>query len=246
MPKGGWGDLRKKKIKIGNNLFEFPNPESALTEPNGLLAMGGDLSPQTLLSAYTQGIFPWYSQGEPIMWWSPDPRLILYFSDFKISKSFQKTLNKNNYSVTCDHDFEQVIHHCAQIPSRLNHTWITKEMIEAYVDLHKLGIAHSIEVWAAEPNKSTLIGGLYGLSIGQAFFGESMFSLEKDCSKIALYYLTQFLSQQNFTWLDCQVPSEHLMTLGAKIMPRREFLDLLKQTLTLPTPNSTWHRIIFD
>lgn len=225
-------------------IFKFPPPESALTDPNGLLAVGGDLSPETLLSAYKRGIFPWYSQGEPIMWWSPDPRLILYFSDFKLSKSFQKTLKKNNFSVTCDHDFEQVIEHCAQIPSRLNHTWITEEMIQAYIHLHKLGVAHSIEVWAAEPQKSKLIGGLYGLSIGQAFFGESMFSLEKNSSKIALYYLITFLSKQGFTWLDCQVPSEHLMTLGAKTMPRANFLVLLKQTLALPIPKITWQNVL--
>lgn len=225
-------------------MFEFPDPESALSEPNGLLAVGGDLSPPTLLSAYSQGIFPWFSQGDPIMWWSPDPRLILKFTDFKISKSFKKTLNKKNYTVTCDFDFEQVIQQCAQIPSRINHTWITDEMIEAYIHLHKLGIAHSIEVWSAEPKKSHLIGGLYGLSIGQAFFGESMFSIQRNSSKIALYYLTQFLAQYDFTWLDCQVPSEHLISLGAKIIPRTEFLELLKQTLALPNKNIIWQQVI--
>ncbi len=225
-------------------MFEFPDPESALTEPNGLLAIGGDLSAETLLSAYKQGIFPWYSTGEPIMWWSPDPRLILNFADFKISKSLQKTLNKKNFSVSCDFAFEQVINHCAHLPSRENKTWITDDMIQAYVNLHQLGIAHSIEVWQGKPNQSELIGGLYGLSIGQAFFGESMFSTQTDASKIALYYLIRFLSKYHFTWVDCQVPSEHLMSLGAKTMPRIEFLSLLKQTLALPPEKVVWKNII--
>jgi leucyl/phenylalanyl-tRNA--protein transferase len=221
-------------------MFKFPDPELALTEPNGLLAIGGDLSPETLLSAYPQGIFPWYSQGEPIMWWSPDPRLILFFSDFKLSTSLKKTIKKQNYSVTCDLAFDQVIHHCGHIPSRENKTWITDEMTKAYINLHNLGIAHSIEVWEGRPNQGQLIGGLYGLCIGQAFFGESMFSLKNNASKIALYYLIKFLSKQGFTWVDCQVPSEHLISLGAKTMPRAEFLKLLKQTLEKPAKNIEW------
>lgn len=225
-------------------MFKFPDPELALIEPNGLLTIGGDLSAERLISAYQQGIFPWYSTGEPIMWWSPDPRLILFFDDFNISKSFQKTLNKKNFMVSCDFAFEQVINHCAHLPSRENKTWITDEMTQAYINLYNLGIAHSVEVWQGEPNASELIGGLYGLCIGQAFFGESMFSIKPDSSKIALYYLTRFLSQQGFTWLDCQVPSEHLMTLGAKTMPRTDFLGLLKKTLALPPLNINWSGIL--
>lgn len=224
-------------------VFDFPDLELASTEPNGLLAVGGDLTPKTLLSAYQKGIFPWYSPGEPIMWWSPDPRLILFFDDFKINRSLKKTLKNHDYTVTCDKDFEQVIQRCADLPSRENKTWITNDMSQAYINLHKLGIGHSIEVWKGKPNVGELVGGLYGLSIGQAFFGESMFNTEKDCSKIALHYLIRFLSKHGFTWLDCQVPSEHLIRLGAKTLPRTEFLSLLNQTLALPKTDIAWKNI---
>jgi leucyl/phenylalanyl-tRNA--protein transferase len=222
-------------------LFQFPDPNLALTEPNGLLATGGDLSPDMLLSAYQQGIFPWFGPGEPIMWWSPDPRMVLFFSDFKLSTSTKKNLKKyikQGYSISCDQDFDQVIHQCAHIPSRQNKTWITDEMLQAYTHLHQLGFAHSIEVWSGKANNSELVGGVYGVSLGQTFFGESMFSTQTDTSKIALYYLIQFLSKQGLTWLDCQVPSEHLMRLGAKAISRAEFLSLLKESLALSSSNN--------
>jgi leucyl/phenylalanyl-tRNA--protein transferase len=230
-------------------LFQFPNPNLALKQPNGLLATGGDLSPDMLLSAYQQGIFPWFGPGEPIMWWTPDPRMVLFFSDFKLSTSAQKSLKKyikQGYSITFDQDFKQVIQHCAHLPSRQNKTWITDDMLQAYIHLHQLGFAHSIEVWTGEPKSSELVGGLYGVSLGHTFFGESMFSTQTDTSKIALYYLIQFLSKEGLTWLDCQVPSEHLMRLGGKALPRAEFLTLLKQALALPDPNNiNWPSVNF-
>ena len=202
----------------------FPPVSRALRDPNGLLAAGGDLSPQRLLAAYRQGIFPWYSAGEPILWWSPDPRMVLFPEALKISRSLAKTLRNADYQVKLDTAFDAVIAACAATPRPGQHgTWITAEMKIAYRRLHALGYAHSVETW----RDGRLIGGLYGVAIGRAFFGESMFSLERDASKIALAHLCRYLCVHNFGMIDCQMETAHLHSLGARPMPREAFLARL-------------------
>ncbi|MGC9195255.1 MAG: leucyl/phenylalanyl-tRNA--protein transferase [Syntrophobacteraceae bacterium] len=197
----------------------FPHP--SLADPSGLLAVGGDLSPQRLLLAYAHGIFPWYSQQDPILWWSPDPRLILLPGELKISRSLLRTLKKKVFSATVDAAFGKVIRACAKTREE---TWITGEMIEAYEKLHEMGFAHSVETYF----EGRLVGGLYGVALGRAFCGESMFSLVSDASKVALVALVEYLSERGCQLIDCQVPTDHLKSLGAKEIPRKEFLDLLK------------------
>jgi len=209
--------------------FQFP----ALTNANedGLLAMGGDLKVDTLVSAYAQGIFPWYSEGQPILWWSPDPRMVLQPSQVKISRSLKKTLRSAGMTVSCNRCFNDVISACALRgqPTTIDiddpeGTWITQEMNAAYNELHKLGYAHSIEVW----QNQKLVGGLYGLALGSTFFGESMFSRASDASKVALVSLCEALHNQEFTLIDCQVASDHLFSLGAEEIPREQFLSTIK------------------
>ncbi len=207
----------------------FPDVELALTEPDGLLAVGGDLSIERLTSAYQQGIFPWYSEGQPILWWSPDPRMVLEPKDIKISRSLAKTIRKKEVQITFDQNFRDVITACSE--SRLekgrqqDETWILDEMIEAYVKLHEAGFAHSVECW----QDGKLVGGLYGIAIGEVFFGESMFSRISDASKIAFVFLAQQLKQWGFKLIDCQVYTSHLESLGASMIPRKQFLTLLQQ-----------------
>lgn len=202
----------------------FPPVTRALTEPNGLLAVGGDLSPPRLLAAYRRGIFPWYSPGEPILWWSPDPRMVLFPDQLKISRSLARTLRHGDYTVRLDTAFDHVIGACAKAPrSGQSGTWISAEMQLAYRRLHTLGHAHSVETWRA----GTLVGGLYGIALGQAFFGESMFSHATDASKIALAHLCTFLTRHNFGIIDCQMETAHLATLGARPIPRDDFLARL-------------------
>ena len=210
----------------------FPPLEQALIEPNGLLCAGGDLSAQRLLLAYRQGIFPWYSVGEPILWWSPDPRMVLVPSDFKISRSLQRTLRAGTYQIQLDSNFPAVMRFCAQTPRNGQvGTWITAEIQEAYGKLHKLGFAHSVETWM----NGKLVGGLYGLAIGKMFYGESMFSHATDASKLALAHLTRFLTEQGFGLIDCQMNTPHLASLGAREIPRSEFItQLLALTAVLP------------
>ena len=208
-------------------LVRFP-PVSNATE-DGLLAMGGDLSVDTLVSAYSQGIFPWFNEDQPVLWWSPDPRMVLFPSDVKISRSLRKTMRKNQFTVTCNMAFEQVIEACALrgVTGEFRNaapTWITTSMHEAYIELHKNHYAHSIEVWLDKE----LVGGLYGVVLGQVFFGESMFSRVNDASKIALVKLCQWLQHLQFSIIDCQVASDHLYTLGAIEIPRDNFLNHLK------------------
>lgn len=199
----------------------FPPVESALHDPNGLLAAGGDLSPERLLRAYRQGIFPWYSDGQPILWWSPDPRAVLFPEHLHISRSLRKVLRKSPYAITFDQDFSAVIHGCRAAPRKQGPgTWIVTEMVQAYCRLHDQGHAHSIECWQA----GRLVGGLYGVALGEVFFGESMFSLAPDASKIALVHLAR---SGRYRLIDCQQPSEHLARLGAECIPRREFTRLL-------------------
>jgi len=202
----------------------FPPVAQALKEPNGLLAGGGDLSPQRLLAAYRRGIFPWYSPGEPILWWSPDPRMVLFPGALRITRSLAKTLRNADYRVTLDSAFAQVIAACAAVPRPgQNGTWITTEMQQAYIRLHALGYAHSIETWRG----GQLVGGLYGVAIGRAFCGESMFSHVTDASKIALAHLCRFLAERGFGIIDCQMETAHLTSLGARPIPRDDYLARL-------------------
>jgi leucyl/phenylalanyl-tRNA---protein transferase len=213
----------------------FPPPDYA--DPSGLLAVGGDLSNERLLEAYRVGIFPWYSDDQPILWWSPDPRLILDLKDFKISRSLGKTLKKGVFQVTFDHAFEEVIQACAVVPREAqNGTWITAEMQEAYINLHGLGYAHSVETWFG----GQLAGGLYGVSLGKCFFGESMFHLKTDASKVALATLVERLKSWDFHFIDSQMTTEHMVRLGAKELSRRIFLKRLQSALRHPTRRGRW------
>ena len=214
----------------------FPDVELALDEPNGLLAVGGDLSPQRLIAAYKKGIFPWYSDDQPILWWSPDPRAVLKLDDFKISRSLRKTLNKKLFYVTFDTAFDQVIAECASTRKDGFGTWITNDMSASYQELHALGYAHSVECW----HEQKLVGGLYGLSLGHAFFGESMFTRKTDASKVALACLVEQLKQWQFDFIDAQVSSEHITSLGAKDISRRQFITELQQTLELSSRIGKW------
>ncbi len=198
--------------------------------PEGLLAYGGDLNPDRVLMAYRRGIFPWYNEGDPILWWSPDPRLLLYPDDFKISRSLRKKLRQKRFSVKLDRNFVSVMRHCADVPRHGQRgSWILPEVVEAYSSLHDRGFAHSVEVYDEE---SRLVGGLYGVSTGTAFFGESMFSLAPDASKVALAHLVALAKIWDFAFIDCQIPSEHLMRLGAVRVDRNRFLDELESTQT--------------
>jgi len=214
----------------------FPPPDYA--DPSGLLAVGGDLSNERLIEAYRLGIFPWYSEDQPILWWSPDPRLILDLNDFKVSRSLRKTLKKEVFQVTFDRAFEEVIRACASVPREAqNGTWITDEMEKAYIKLHGLGYAHSVESWFG----GKLAGGLYGVSLGKCFFGESMFHLKADASKVALATLVEKLKSWEFHFIDSQMTTEHMLSLGAKELPRRIFLKRLQLALRYPTRRWRWH-----
>lgn len=213
----------------------FPSPKLAAQE--GLLAVGGDLSQERLLLAYRMGIFPWYSENEPIMWWSPDPRLVLYPDRLKISKSLKKVINKGDFELTMDQDFEAVITACARSRTETNEgTWIVDEMIAAYCKLHENGLAHSVEAWVG----GQLAGGLYGVSIGRCFYGESMFTRISNASKVALVGLVKHLRRLHFDLIDCQVTTTHLLSFGAREIPRRRFLDELATALKAPTLKGRW------
>ncbi len=214
----------------------FPDVEQAETEPNGLLAIGGDLSSTRLISAYRRGIFPWYSQGQPILWWSPDPRTVLFPDELKVSRSLRKTLRKGRFTVTMDHAFGQVVRECAAPRAHETGTWLVPEMQMAYLDLHRSGIAHSVETWRDD----ALVGGLYGIALGQVFYGESMFSRESDASKVALVYLTHCLIAWGYRLIDCQVYSDHLISLGAREIPRREFVALLHRWVDTGGRAGSW------
>jgi leucyl/phenylalanyl-tRNA---protein transferase len=200
--------------------ISFPPVEQALDHPNGLLCAGGDLSPARILEAYRHGIFPWFSAGEPILWWSPDPRMVLFPNEFRISRSLGKTLRGGHYEVRLDTAFAEVIDACAHTPRPGQPgTWITPAMRRAYLQLHELGWAHSVETWVED----RLVGGLYGLAIGRMFYGESMFSHRTDASKIAAAHLARFLGSRGFGMVDCQMRTAHLASLGAREIPRAEF-----------------------
>ena len=213
----------------------FPPPDYA--DPSGLLAVGGDLSSERLLEAYRLGIFPWYSDDQPILWWSPDPRFVLQLEDFHLSRSLRKTLRQGIFQVTIDRAFDEVIAACAAVPRiGQNGTWITSEMQEAYNNLHGLGYAHSVETWL----EGKLAGGIYGVSLGKAFFGESMFHRKTDASKVALAALVEKLKSWSFHFLDAQMTTEHMMSLGAKEVSRRIFLKQLHVALEHPTRRGKW------
>ena len=215
--------------------LSFPDPE--LANSDGLLAVDGDLSIDRILLAYSQGIFPWYSEGSRLLWWSPDPRLILYPSKIKRSKSFMRTIKSGKYECKFDTNFEAVIRACAEMPREEdNGTWLVDEMVEAYIELHKLGYAHSVETYF----ENELVGGLYGLSLGKSFFGESMFFKKSDASKVALSYLCQQAETMGFYFIDAQVETDHLIKMGAEKIDRSKFLDLLDQALEYPTCQGKW------
>ena len=223
-----WLDPQMKSV--------FPDVSEALVEPNGLLAIGGDLSVERLLSAYRSGIFPWYSHGQPILWWSPNPRTVLSLSALHVSRSLRKSLKRADYEVRFDTAFDDVVRQCAKPRKDGLGTWITDEMRNAYLRLHKLGHAHSIEVW----HDGQLIGGVYGVSLGRIFFGESMFSRREDASKIALVYLVRQLQKWEFALIDCQVYSEHLGSLGAELMPRERYVEVLQTVCAADGRPGSW------
>ena len=213
----------------------FPEPE--LSREDGLLAVGGDLSIERLILAYRMGIFPWYSHGDPILWWSPDPRLVLYPDALHVSRSLMKTLKQGHFIVTLDQDFAQVIAACAGAPrDKQPGTWITTDMMDAYCRLHEAGFAHSVEVW----NQGELAGGLYGVSLGKCFFGESMFARKNNASKVGLVTLVHLLQKWSFHLIDCQVTTHHLVRLGAREIPRKQFMAELKLALKSPTQKGKW------
>ncbi len=218
------------------NQLWFPPADEALEDPDGLLALGGDLRPDRLLLAYRNGIFPWFSDDQPILWWSPDPRCVLPPNDIHISKSLRRTLNQRKFSITADQCFSRVIRLCAN--TRAEGTWITDDMMAAYGQLHRLGHAHSIEVWN---RNGELAGGMYGLAIGRCFFGESMFSLETNASKVLMVHLARQLADWGYQLMDCQVESDHLLTMGASSIPRAEFLSILRACVDRKPGTSDWN-----
>lgn len=218
-----------------NEELVFPPVHLATSE--GLLAVGGDLSVQRLLLAYQSGIFPWYSESEPLLWWAPDPRLVLFPHELIVSRSLGKTLRRKKYSVSMDTDFSTVIASCANIPRKeQNGTWITDNMMDAYLQLHRRGYAHSVETWY----HGKIVGGLYGVALGRCFFGESMFSTCSDASKVALVHLARFAIQNGFAFIDCQVHSDHLCRLGARNISRRQYMKLLARNIRCPSMVGAW------
>jgi len=220
-------------------MIEFPDPN--LADDEGLIAMGGELTPEFLLSAYLQGIFPWFCEDEPILWWSPNPRMVLLPADFKFRKSLQQVINKRTFELRVDTSFREVITSCSKIKrSHEDETWITSDIIEAYVKLHELGYAHSFESYF----EGELAGGLYGLSLGNCFFGESMFFTKTDASKVAFYHLVQFALKHRFAFIDAQQPTDHLASMGAKPIPRKDFLEMLKTAIQETTRQGKWTNLI--
>lgn len=211
--------------------FSFPPLETALREPNGLLAAGGDLRPERLLAAYRHGCFPWYQEGQPLLWWSPDPRTVLFPDELHVSRSLRKRMRHGDYQVTFDKAFTEVIQGCAGPRSYADGTWITTPMQDAYIRLHEMGVAHSVEVW----QQGQLVGGLYGLAMGELFFGESMFSRATDASKVGFVTLVERLREWGFALIDCQMPTRHLESFGARSIPRAAFAEALAMHLDRPS-----------
>lgn len=214
----------------------FPDVEQAEIEPDGLLAVGGDLSLERLIKAYRHGIFPWYSEGQPILWWSPNPRLVLFPENLHVSRSLRKTLRKGQFTATFDHAFDQVLQACAAPRESDAGTWLLPEMRDAYNRLHAHHLAHSVEIWA----DGELVGGLYGVAIGRVFFGESMFSRRSNASKAALVHLVNTLGEWGYRLIDCQVYTDHLASLGAEEIPRADFTALLDTWRSIPGREGSW------
>lgn len=227
MAEINWLDLDKP---------EFPPVESALTDPDGLLAVGGNLFAERLILAYQKGIFPWYEEGQPILWWAPDPRSVISPDEVRISRSLHKNLRNSGFIVTMDNAFEDVIAACAGKRNYSVGTWITRDMQSAYTELHRLELAHSVEVWL----EGNLVGGLYGVALGRLFFGESMFSTVSNASKVALVHLAGQLLAWGYKLIDCQVQSEHMNSLGAQSIPRTVFQKYLDTYVTAPTAQGKW------
>lgn len=225
-------------LSSGTDPDVFPAPHEALREPNGLLAAGGDLRPERLLSAYRRGIFPWYERGQPILWWCPDPRAVLFPADLRVSRSLRRTVRRRTFSITADVAFRDVLDGCAAPRSYGSDTWITDEMAIAYHRLHKLGWAHSFEAWQDD----ALVGGLYGVAIGRVFFGESMFARVSDASKAAFVSAVRYLSARGFELIDCQIASAHLRRFGATDIPRERFLHMLGDWCGAPERPAVWTR----
>ncbi len=216
---------------------EIVFPPVSLADDNGIIAVGGDLSVERLIEAYASGIFPWFSEGDPILWWSPDPRFVLYPCELKISKSMRQVINRNHFEITYDKAFNDVIVACGKIERPLQDgTWITSDMIESYNELHKLGYAHSVEAWS----DGELVGGLYGISLGSMFFGESMFSTKSNASKAAFITLIKKLEERGFDLIDCQVYTEHLESLGAREVSRDQFINQIELFIENPTHVGNW------
>lgn len=225
---------------LSEDHLAFPPPELASSE--GVLAVGGDLSPERLLLAYQMGIFPWFNPGEPILWWSPDPRFVLFPSEIKISRSMRPYFNQRKFQVTFDRDFPGVIQACrtredeAHRKGRRIGTWITKNMVRAYTHLHELGYAHSVEIW----QEGEMVAGLYGIALGRVFFGESMFTRVSNASKFGFIVLVKTLEKQGFRLIDCQQQTRHLASLGARSIPRKDFLVILRENEAAPTLRGSW------
>jgi leucyl/phenylalanyl-tRNA--protein transferase len=214
----------------------FPPVEEALREPDGLLCAGGDLSPSRLLAAYRRGIFPWYSEGQPILWWSPDPRAVLLRGELRITRSLAKTLRNGGFRTSVDEAFREVMEACGDPGLRPEGTWISPAMRAAYATLHEMGYAHSVEAWV----EGRLVGGLYGVALGKVFFGESMFSLARDASKVALCRLVEEIAARGYELIDCQVASAHLSSLGARDLPRASFVSRVAQAIQGMEPDRSW------
>ena len=214
----------------------FPPVSRALTEPNGLLAAGGELTPERLVDAYRQGIFPWYSQDQPLLWWSPDPRMVLFPAELRLTRSLKKRLRRRDYEIRADTCFGRVMRACAGPRRGQEGTWITEEMVTAYCALHAQGLAHSVETWM----NGELAGGLYGIALGRMFYGESMFARATDASKLALAHLVRQIERWGFGMIDCQMKTPHLAAFGAREIPRREFMRKLQELVNYPPPVSEW------
>lgn len=233
MPSGSSIVNKTQPVNISflqEGLLSFPPTKLALDEPNGLLAVGGDLSSARLIEAYRRGIFPWYEQGQPILWWSPSPRTVLYPEGVHCSSSMRKWLRKSSWQAIIDRDFAQVVEQCAAPRPGSGGTWITSAMKEAYIELHRVGVAHSIEIY---DDTERLVGGLYGIAYGSVFYGESMFSRAANASKMALIILARYLHLRGFALIDCQVASEHLFSLGAQQVAREDFEAILAANATI-------------
>ena len=227
--------------QLDENSLTFPLIECALTEPNGLLALGGDLSPERLITAYSQGIFPWYSDNDPLMWWSPNPRAIIDLDQLRINRTLRKAINKSPYQITLNQDFSQVTKLCAKAPFRTDGTWILPEMEAAYLTLHQQGYAHSIEIWHTdEQGNRELVGGLYGVAINGFFSGESMFYKQSNASKFALIALGQLLESAGIKFIDCQLLNPFLEDMGAKETSRDIFMHKQQQAVTKHMPANFW------